>query len=479
MPLNVRRFCTSLLLVVFGFIFISAQTVLTSGDVMRGRISRAKALIAVKNFNAAIYELENIRRETSDPTVHGVLNVLLMNCYLEQGDYKRAQDFLVSLHNDLKNEKSNAAANYYAAAGQVVKSARLQSERYKSLGLSVSDRNLPPEALSDLEGMRSTLEKVVEQSKIISKDARQTSGAFALLEEASNARSMLARDDFDARRWKDEVADAREMLANSKRTVFNATNEAPSLTNQTTTLPTNTVAFSNSSTLPTNTLPVPSGTQEDKKPSETVSVLKPVTLASTETQKNVENQKKPQEDKKPSETVLALTPVPLVSTETQKNVNESTSAKTEKAESTTTREILKEEIPRKPEENTKPENITISESNSQIRQRERRVEETTSEKTETAKNNEPINVGLLLGYAVEKRTPIYPPSARALRQTGIVRIEVLVDEEGKVTEIKSASGPPLLQNAAKDAVKGWKFKPFMRDGQPVKATGYLSFNFNL
>jgi TonB family protein len=447
MPLNVRRFCTSLFLVVFSFIFISAQNVPTSGDVMRARISRAKALIAVKNFNAATYELENIRRETNDPTVHGVLNVLLMNCYLEQGDYKRAQDFLATLQNDLKNEKQNSAANYYAAAGQVIKSARLQSERYKSLGLSVSDRNLPPEALSDLEGMRNTLEKVVEQSKAISKDARQTSSAFALLEEASNARSMLARDDFDARRWKDEVADAREMLANSKRTVFNATNEVPPQINQTMNVPANTVASNNFSALPTNTLPVPTGTQE--------------------------------EEKKPIETAPVFKSVSTTPTENPQKVTESTTAKLEKAETLSVKETPKQENPKKNDENITPDNQIIAENNNQIRQRERWVEEKTSQQGETVKNDEPLNVGSLLGYAVERRNPVYPPNARNLRQTGIVRVEVLIDEEGNVAEIKNTSGPSLLQNAAKDAVKSWKFKPFVRDGQPVKATGYLSFNFNL
>ena len=72
MPLNVRRFCTSVLLVIVGLIATAAaQTVPaptpapqaappSSGDVMRDRISKAKAYIAVRNYNAAIYELENI-----------------------------------------------------------------------------------------------------------------------------------------------------------------------------------------------------------------------------------------------------------------------------------------------------------------------------------------------------------------------------------------------------------------------------------
>jgi len=125
MPLNVRRFCTSVLLVFIFTIFTLAQT---TSDVMRARISKAKAFIAIKNYNAAIYELENIRRETNDQAVHGVINVLLMSSYLEQGDYKRAQDFLTELSNLKKAGRQTASASYFAAAGQVVKSARTQLE---------------------------------------------------------------------------------------------------------------------------------------------------------------------------------------------------------------------------------------------------------------------------------------------------------------------------------------------------------------
>src|ERR1700733_8841713 len=103
MPLNVRRLYTSLFLVLFlSVLFVEAQTppqtaptqqvkapvtippAPTSGDIMRERISKAKAFIVVRNYNAAIYELENIRKETSDAAVNGVVNVLLMDSYLEQ-----------------------------------------------------------------------------------------------------------------------------------------------------------------------------------------------------------------------------------------------------------------------------------------------------------------------------------------------------------------------------------------------------------
>ena len=189
---------------------------------MRDRISKAKAFIAVRNYNAAIYELENIRRETSDASVQGVTNVLLMNSYLEQGDYKRAQDFLTEAFNAQKTAKPHASDLYNAVAGQVIKGARTKAERYKALGLMVADRNLPLEAVNDIERMRETLEVVITQTKEIGKDKVKSNTAIAILEEATNSRGALARDDYDARRWKDEVADSREQLANSRSVITNA-----------------------------------------------------------------------------------------------------------------------------------------------------------------------------------------------------------------------------------------------------------------
>src|SRR5688500_3322303 len=113
MPLKVKRFYTSIFTISIGFAGGAlAQTTpstpqqqtaavpqtaavrpTTSAEVMRDRISKAKAYIAVRNYSAAIYELENIRRETSDLAVHAVANVLLMNSYVEQGEYKRAENF--------------------------------------------------------------------------------------------------------------------------------------------------------------------------------------------------------------------------------------------------------------------------------------------------------------------------------------------------------------------------------------------------
>ncbi|MBX7053936.1 MAG: energy transducer TonB [Pyrinomonadaceae bacterium] len=416
MPLNVRRFCTSVLLVLVAIIAgVSAQTVPSqpvvqqaappsSGDVMRDRISKAKAYIAVRNYNAAIYELENIRRETGDTAVQSVVNVLLMNSYLEQGDYKRAQDFLNIFFNEQKTTKPNAAAIYMSVAGQVVKGARSRVERYRALGLSVSDRTLPLEASNDLEKMRETLELVITQATEIGKDAKKTADAMAMVEEASTSRGMLARDDYDARRWKDSVADAREEMSNSRSVVLNAVNDTAGdggMTASTATV--NTPATNTAAVIPPPVQPV-----QQQAP-----VNKPLAVREREV--------------KPADSTVAKNDKPVIVVQT----------------------------PPQPKAEPKPA------------------------ETKTVSDNSPLDVGSLVNYATRQSQPTYPPVAKTTRTTGVVKVEVMVDEKGEVAEVQKTSGPSMLQGAAKDAIRKWKFKPFVRDGQPVRATGFVNFNFAL
>lgn len=436
MPLNVRRLYTSLFLVLFA-LFLSAgaqtppapvnsppQTVAqtqqpvapTSGDIMRERISKAKAFIAVRNYNAAIYELENIRRESNDATLKSVVNVLLMNSYLEQGDYKRAQDFLTEFYTAQKANKPNAPANYMAVAAQIVKGARSRAERYKALGLSVSDRTLPLEATNDLEKMRETLELVITQSKDFGKDRVKTSDAMALIEEASSSRSLLARDDYDARRWNDVVADAREEIANPGRVVMDATGSTPADVSNSNMVAANTSSMSNST----------------MKPLEKPPVMPPPVVVNNpaQSQNKVSNDQTVAANDKP-----AYVPMPSPA--------------------------VKKEEPKKEESKTQPEP----------------PKETPA--TEPVNDGSPMQVGPLLAYAVTKTPVIVPQIAKLQKMSGEVKVELTVDENGSVAKIDKMTGPSLLQGAAKDAVKKWKFKPFLRNGRPVQAAGFVSFNFAL
>ena len=444
MPLNSRSISASILLIfIFAFFsFIQAQT---SGDVMRGRVAKAKAFIAVRNYNAAIYELENIRRETSDPTVNGVINVLLMNSYLEQSDYRRAQEFLKELSNPQKLKAANASANYFAAAGQVVKGARSQLERYRALGLSVSDRNLPLEASTDIEKMRETLEMVVAQSKVLSADKIQTSNAMALLEEATNARSGLARDDFDVTRWKNETIDARETLANSRSVVVNAVTEsnAPIIKNESAANPSN--ANSNRST----TL---------------ASVISPPTNTINQTVSNASIEK-PKVSEAAANNKTEAPPVIPAPVKQSPQI-----ADTQNAQNTANKSV---------EARSRRVETAAPAANSSARNNNSQPQILNASITETSKETTPMKVGSLIEYATKKTNPVYPLSAKTLRMTGVVKVELVIDETGQVAEVGNASGPAMLQRAATDAVKKWKFKPFVRGGESVKAVGFVSFNFSL
>lgn len=471
MPLNVRRFCTSVFLVLFGlFTLTVAQTTApTSGDVMRDRISKAKAYIAVRNYNAAIYELENIRRESNDQAVQSVVNVLLMNSYLEQSDYKRAQDLLNEFYAAQKANKPNAQANYFAVAGQIVRGARNRIERYNALGLNVADRTLPLEAVNDLEKMRDTLEVVITQSKDIGKEKTKTSDAMALLEEAANSRSMMARDDYDARRWRDEVGDAREQITSSRSIVLNAVNDA---TGDTTTTQ-NGAAMQNAvATAPAASGPSPAVA----KPIENAPVFKPVP---NDTAPKV----------KPSDLTVASTSdrplVPNVATAEAKPAEQQTSAN---ENNETGRIRFVPNTPAKDDE-VRMQKPIAAPKNDEVRMQkpitpdkeESRPQpaEATTAAADNTNSGGPLDVGSLIGYATKQAQPVYPPAAKSMRTTGVVKVELTVDENGDVVEVQHTTGPSLLQTAAKDAIRKWKFRVFTRDGQPVRATGFVNFNFSL
>jgi TonB family protein len=77
----------------------------------------------------------------------------------------------------------------------------------------------------------------------------------------------------------------------------------------------------------------------------------------------------------------------------------------------------------------------------------------------------------------KKVKPDYPASALPDKLQGQVVVRVVVDEDGDVESTEVISGNPVLAQAAVDAAKQWKFKPFIRNGKPVKAAIKLPFDF--
>src|SRR5215203_487449 len=377
MPLNVRRLFTLVFVSLFAVIgLISGQAPQvspspaipatnpliekqpTAAEIMRDRISKAKAFIAVRNYNAAIYELENIRRESGDTSVNAVTNVLLMNTYLEQGDYKRAQGFLNEFFKSYKSNSASGNMYYSSVAAQIIKGARNQVERYRALGLSVSDRNLPLEAVNDIERMRETLELVVTQAKDLGADKTKSSAAMALIEEATNARSMIARDEYDARRWKDALGDSREDIASSRSVVINAVDGAAVPTPT----PTNAVAMNNSP------IPNPPAATNNSSPQ---TVFKPVADTS--------------QNPKPAETTVASNNRPIIQ---QPQVQQ-------------------------------PQQQPVSEpQRTRVIDNKPTVEtpvQTTAKTGEGSEAGGAMDVGSLIVYATKQQAPVYPAAAKSMR----------------------------------------------------------------
>jgi protein TonB len=73
--------------------------------------------------------------------------------------------------------------------------------------------------------------------------------------------------------------------------------------------------------------------------------------------------------------------------------------------------------------------------------------------------------------------PVYPEFARSTGISGMVRVEIVIDENGKVTSAHALSGPAQLHQAAVKAALRAKFSPAMRAGKPVKITAVIGYNF--
>jgi TonB family protein len=91
----------------------------------------------------------------------------------------------------------------------------------------------------------------------------------------------------------------------------------------------------------------------------------------------------------------------------------------------------------------------------------------------------PISGGILNRVAVSLPRPAYPAIARSARASGLVVVQVIIDEEGNVVSASAVSGHPLLRESAVEAARRARFTPVRLEGQPVKVSGTLSYNFVL
>jgi protein TonB len=91
------------------------------------------------------------------------------------------------------------------------------------------------------------------------------------------------------------------------------------------------------------------------------------------------------------------------------------------------------------------------------------------------------NVQLSPGSAqvVSRVDPSYPLLAKQMKVQGAVILEALISKTGSIQDIQVLSGPAILSEAAREAVKQWHFKPYYQGGRPVETEARITVNFTI
>jgi len=75
--------------------------------------------------------------------------------------------------------------------------------------------------------------------------------------------------------------------------------------------------------------------------------------------------------------------------------------------------------------------------------------------------------------------PVYPLLAQRMNVQGSVVLEALISSEGVVENLRVMSGPAILASAAQQAVREWRFKPILQNGQAVESKAMITVNFTI
>jgi len=90
-----------------------------------------------------------------------------------------------------------------------------------------------------------------------------------------------------------------------------------------------------------------------------------------------------------------------------------------------------------------------------------------------------VSQGVSQGLLYKKVSPTYPSGAIRMRIEGKVELMATISKEGNITQVKVLSGDGQLSKAAVDAVKQWKYKPYLLNGEPVEIQTEVTVNFKL
>jgi periplasmic protein TonB len=90
-----------------------------------------------------------------------------------------------------------------------------------------------------------------------------------------------------------------------------------------------------------------------------------------------------------------------------------------------------------------------------------------------------VSSGVVQGLLVKKVNPVYPPLARQARIQGVVILQAQISKEGNIENLQLISGHPMLAPAAIEAVRQWKYRPYLLNGEPCEVDTQIQVNFTL
>jgi len=90
-----------------------------------------------------------------------------------------------------------------------------------------------------------------------------------------------------------------------------------------------------------------------------------------------------------------------------------------------------------------------------------------------------VSSGVMQGMLIYKVIPTYPAIAQAIRTSGTVDLQATISRTGTIENLRVMSGPAILRQAALDAVKQWRYRPYMLNGQPVEVETTVEVDFTL
>ena len=86
---------------------------------------------------------------------------------------------------------------------------------------------------------------------------------------------------------------------------------------------------------------------------------------------------------------------------------------------------------------------------------------------------------ILEGSLIRNVEPVYPPLAKGARVQGPVVLSAMISKAGMIENLRVLSGNPMLVPAAIDAVRQWRYRPYVLNGEPVEVETQITVNFIL